>query len=230
MIGAHSYDTVCRQLAFAFRQRYPNTGSNKVRMVGFVFARPNSPLAKSEIIDSLDYFHHRSGRNIDFFCGGYGMYWEPYLDKVPDQQVVATVGGQNWLFSAEMFNRFRQEVENRTSWKYGGGVDLLLANGRYDAQTENGTVDFTSSIAMNLDKAKEEKAILSVEQFFEEIFRYAEEQSGDDPTWGFSDRMGAQLAGSAFKSLILYLLPKSIREDARKAFHFYVRDIAAAAA
>lgn len=86
-------------------------------------------------------------------------------------------------------------------------------------------LDFSSAISINLDKARSEKAINSVETFFENIFRYAEKQSGLDPTWGFSDQLGLKIAGSALKNVVLSILPKSLSGEARKAFHFTVKDI-----
>jgi hypothetical protein len=61
--------------------------------------------------------------------------------------------------------------------------------------------------------------------FFEKIFRFAEDQSGEDPTWGLSDYLGLQVAGSALKSLLLLLVPETIRAEVRKALHLYVKDI-----
>jgi hypothetical protein len=48
--------------------------TKRVRMVGLLFARSDSPLAKKEIIPSLEYFHDRSGEHIDFYCPGYASY------------------------------------------------------------------------------------------------------------------------------------------------------------
>lgn len=225
MIGAHSYATVCSNLASAFRQRYAS--SDDVRLVGLLFARPTSQLASEQIVPNLDYFHHRSANYVDFFCPGYGMYWEVFWSSVPDMEVVARVGDDNWLFSAKMFNRFREEIEREAKdWRYGGGVELILANARYDPTVVSATIDFTSAVVVDLDRATQEKAVVSVEHLFEDIIRYAESQQGADPAWGFSDHMGKRLTGSALKQLLLSILPQGLRPEARKAFHFYVRDLA----
>jgi hypothetical protein len=101
-----------------------------------------------------------------------------------------------------------------TRWKYSGGVDLILTNARYDQTRERvvnhitgrykqglAYLDFSTAIVVNLDKAKADNAILSIETFFEQIFQYAETQEGDDPAWGFSDHMAMRVTSSAFKSL-----------------------------
>jgi len=62
--------------------------------------------------------------------------------------------------------------------------------------------------------------------FFEDIFKYAEKQNGEDPTWGFSDQLGISHSGSALKRLIFSLLPKDIGKEAEKLEHFAIRDIA----
>jgi hypothetical protein len=225
MIAAHSYETVCNDLANAFRQRY--AGTDAVRLVGFLFARPTSQLAKEQIVPNLDYFHHRSANHVDFFCAGYGMYWEIFRSSVPDMEVVvARVGDNPWLFSAMLFDQFRQEIEQEAEgWTYGGGTELILANAHYDSSSESATVDFRQAIVIDLDAAIQENAITNVDHLFEEIVRYTEGQQGDDPTWGFSDRMGLNSVRRALKELLLSILPQAVRTDGRTAFYFYVRDL-----
>ena len=225
MIGAHSYATVCENLAMAFRQRYARGGA--IRLVGFLFARPSSRLAAEQIVPNLDYFHHRSADEVDFFCAGYGMYWEVFRDKVPDMQVVAKVGDRDWLFSATMFNRFRQEVEREAKkWKYGGGVELVLANAHYEPNTSSAVIDFNSAVALDLDKGLADEAFVTVEHLFEDIVRYAEKQRHDDPARGLSNALGLEIVKSLPKRVLISLLPEAVRNDARKAFHFYIKDLA----
>lgn len=224
MIPAWSYGQICRGLSFAFQNRYKKGLENYVRMVGILFARPSSLLAQAEIIPNLYYFHHRSGNHIDFFCGGYGQFWQDRRDEFPDQKVVFR-NGFEWLFSPSKFNDFRQEIESMTKWRYNGGVDLILTNAKYDKDSEKAFLDFSSAIAVNLDRAKKDGAIDNVENFFEKIFQFAENQTGNDPTWGFSTKMELKVAGSALKSVLLSLLPRALRQEVRKAIHFLVVDI-----
>ena len=65
------YDELISNLSGAFQYRYNTVSIKRVRMVGIVFARPNSPLAKSEIIPQIADWHFRSGNHIDFFFAGY---------------------------------------------------------------------------------------------------------------------------------------------------------------
>ncbi len=74
---------------------------------------------------------------------------------------------------------------------------------------------------------KEDKAIPSVERFFESIFRFAESANDLDPTWGFSDKQGLSVVGSALKRVVLSILPRGLGADYRKTEHFVIRDVAA---
>jgi hypothetical protein len=181
-------------------------------MTGLLFARPESPLAKSEIMPNMSYFNHRSGNHIDVFMAGY-------------LQVSGTITDGALEFSVPNFDEFRQEIESMTRWRYSGGVDLVLTNARLDEERGGAFLDFSSAIAINLDDAKRIGAIDTVEMFFEKIFRYAETQSGDDPTWGFSDQAGLRAAGSALIALVLSLLPASIQQEITKTAKFCVSDI-----
>lgn len=60
-------------LTRAFVERYPKGSAANVRMAGILFARPESPLAKSEIVNSIAYFNQLTADHIDFFCAGYGV-------------------------------------------------------------------------------------------------------------------------------------------------------------
>ena len=134
-------------------------------------------------------------------------------------------GSQPWLYSAECFNAFRQEIEARTSWRYGGGCELLLTNARFELASEKASLDFSSTICCQLDAMRGDQAIQSIERFFESVFRFAESANDDDPTWGFSDSQGIEVAGSALKRVVLGLLPKGLDAEYKKAEHFAVRNV-----
>lgn len=218
-----------------------------VRMLGLVFARPELPLTKQDILPHLAYYDTRSGDFITFYFAGYTKGKASTTKEL--SQSSRQFGG--WSFDIERFNLIRKEVEARSKWRYSGSVDLILTNAKLTTsvfervseeefeptyrftrdqygitkRTFRGHISWGSAICVDLQRLLNEKAIQSVPTFFEQIFRYAETQSGIDPTWGFSDQMGQTLAGSAFKRLVLSLLPKPLKADVEKAFHFVVRDI-----
>ncbi len=224
MQPALSYDELISGISYRF-QSSDGEPANQVRMVGIVFARPNSPLAKAEIIPQLNDWHFRSGQHIDFFFAGY-TYPHPIVSGyVP----VAIPGREDWLYSSELFYKFQKQIERKSKIQYSGACDLLLTNARFDQTLDRAVLDFRSTIMCQLDSMKAEKAIPSVEQFFESIFRFAEASGGSDPTWGFSDAQGLRIAGSALKQAVLSLLPKSVGEEAAKAKHFVVSSSGASA-
>ena len=225
MVPAYSYSKICEELLWYFKKQSNNGKQLEIKMVGILFARPGSPIAKRQIIPNLDYFHHRSGNNIDFFCAGYGMYWENWKDIFPDQQVVGRGQYRNWLYSTEKFNNFREEIERMSTWRYSGSVDLLLTNAKYDPINDTAFLDCSSCIVCNIEKMLGSGAILSVETFFEEIFRFAESSNDTDPTWGFSDSKGLSIGGSAFKRFVLSLLPKHFGQEVEKLEHFAIQDV-----
>ena len=81
-------------------------------IVGILFCQPDSPLGREEIVPSLDYFHHYSGKNIDFYCVGYGAYWPP---ETPAKKV-GKIGYTEWLFSSQEFSTMVKDLEIKTSW------------------------------------------------------------------------------------------------------------------
>lgn len=129
------------------------------------------------------------------------------------------------MFSAEAFDRFRQDIERRSRWRYSGEADLLLMNGERGVDVRSASLDFGSTIVCDLDRMIRDTAIHSVRRFFEDVFRFAEAIETPDPTWGFSDEMGTRTASSALKRVILSLLPKGLGGDYRCAEHFAVRDV-----
>ena len=133
-------------------------------------------------------------------------------------------GPGSWLFSSESFDQIRRRLEAETTWKYGGGVELLLTNALCHPPG-HARLEFASTIACDLEELKSKQAIASVEKFLEDVCRFAEGSSDDDPTWGLSDHLGVRSAGSALKRLALALLPKGIGGDIERAMQFAIRDI-----
>jgi hypothetical protein len=219
MIHAWDYQEVCRELANAFNYRYPVKETSGIRMVGLLFAPIEVRLAREEIVPSLEYFHHRSGNHIDFFCAGYSRY-----GFTPGERPV-TDDDPPWMFSLELFDRFRSDIEYRSRWRYSGEADLLLLNGMRSTDDKMASLDFSSTIVCDLDRMIRDKAIYSVRRFFEDVFRFAEDVRAPDPTWGFSDNMGIHTAGSALKRVILSFLPKDLGTDYCRAEHFVIRDV-----
>lgn len=89
MMPLSSYEQMLISLTNSFESRSSQSTGKIYRMVGILFTRPILPLAQSSIVPSLDYFHHRSGKNIDFFCAGYEIY--PYIESFSELTSVTSV-------------------------------------------------------------------------------------------------------------------------------------------
>lgn len=175
MIPAYTYEIICNELTNKARRSEAN-------LAGILFARPNSPLAKEEIVPNLSYFHRRSANKVHFFCCGYGAYWQPsdYEGKVK----VAQIEHADWYFSQNMFDNLRRVFESETNWKYSGATDLLLLN-LTDDRGEGSIFDFTTALKFPLEKMKSEGSICSAETFFEDVFRFADNYTGTNATIDF---------------------------------------------
>jgi len=224
MIPTFAFEELLSQVGEGFDRKYGDGGYGCSRLVGLVFARPDSPFVKSELLPHLGYWHCRSANHMDFHFAGY--HRGPARAGDPYWEVEVSIPGmpsEPWAYSHQSFDNFRSELEADSRWKYGGGAELVLLNVSRDHRGWLDT-DYSSVLSCKLDEMKSDKAITSVEGFFESIFRYAESASDSDPTWGFSDASGLKIAGSALKRLVLSLLPEKVAAHYQAAEHFAVRD------
>ena len=56
--------------------------------IGILITRPDLPTGK-QIMNSLEYFHFRTGKSVNFYLPGYGAYWTKY--DYPDGIVVTRI-------------------------------------------------------------------------------------------------------------------------------------------
>jgi hypothetical protein len=180
--------------AYAFRRR----------LLALFFTQPDAPTFRDQVKPKLDYWHFRSGHRLDFMCVGYSAAKD--------------------RFDAELFARSVQWMQARSAWQYGGESDLVLLNAVAPKNAKLLHLETDQVVSVALEHAVKEGAIRSVPYFMERVFTFAESYTGDDPAWGFSDHEGKRLAASGLKALLLSCLPKSLRKDARAAFHFCVRE------
>ena len=153
MVDAISYEEMLRKM----KEKY----GNKRRIVGILFTRPTSNLAENEILKSLNYYHHRSGEDIDFYLPGYGAYWN---NDYPDGEVVCNIDGTKWSFSTKEYAKFIEKMSKNSKWKYNGESELILV----DFVEQD--IDYSNTVSIELDQAIRDKAIVSISNFFEKIF------------------------------------------------------------
>lgn len=129
--------------------------------VGILIARPELPTGK-DILNSLEYYHFRTGKSINFYLPGYGAYWN---NDYPDSKVITTIDNVNWSFSNEMFALFIEDLEKYSKWKYSGESELLLVD------LKEGILSYEKMMQFYLDKMIRDGVIYSINQFFEDLFR-----------------------------------------------------------
>lgn len=61
----------------------------------------------------LNYYHHLSKENTNFYLPGYGAYW---YGTYPDGRVVTKIDGVEWSFSDAMFVQFIENLEEHSTW------------------------------------------------------------------------------------------------------------------
>lgn len=177
----------------------------RVRLMAILFARPSAKIVKEDILSNYDYLDIRSARHIEIVCAGYDS---------------------SMKFNENVFVKIIEGIERDTSWKYSGETDMILLNTRYDHKTGAVDLDFREVVSFSIEAALRVKAIESVPAFFESLIRFAAAHTGLDPTWGFSDSRGLEVAGSALSKAIFSLLPKGMEDEFDKAKLFVVKDVA----
>jgi len=195
--------------------------THRAKLVGILFAQPGDALVKEQVLPNLPYFHERTADNVDLFFAGYSTDSSGDADAVK----VGTIDRVKWFYSAQALSRIRAEVESSVKWRYSGGCDLLLTNARLDEDEKKVRLDFATSVICPLPEMLRIKAITSIPEFLEEIFRYAEKQDRNDPTWGLSDTPGFDKSGSILKAVVLSLLPDGVGKEAEKLVHLAAPDI-----
>lgn len=196
-------------------------GCDDKSFVGILFANPFTPYVKTEILPSIEYFHHRSEKNFDFFCCGYGAYWP--TNQYSDQTIATCIEGVNWWFSHEAFVKMVTSFEGRTKWRYSGETELLLLDVN-KSKTTNEDISIESAVVLNLEALQKNQSISSARSLFEKIIRYSKE-SGNKGAFGFSDSSGMNIAKQTLKESILGLLPDSLAKGYTSAESFAVREI-----
>ena len=79
---------------------------------------------KNIMNDSLEYFHFRTGKTINFYLPGYGAYWP--RTEYSDRKEVVEIDGVKWFFSNEKFVQYIEDLEKYSKWEYSGESELLL--------------------------------------------------------------------------------------------------------
>lgn len=189
----------------------------KSKIAALLFARPNN-FTRQELFSDLDYFHFRSGTNINLYCLG---YQPALLEELP---VIAERDDEKWSFNAQKFDNLRRRIEGETRWKYTGNAELVLFNAVYDQQSKKAFMDFSDAIAIDLQSAKENKLIYSVSELFETIFRSSENLFTENPSKELSGSLIRSSGKTSLTTMLFNLLPEKVRTETKRIYLFGTSD------
>lgn len=190
MVEAISYNDLLEEL----RNRYKENGTVTV---GLLLGNANCNFMKSNILNKINQFHHRSNHNVDFYFPGYGAYWHGCFGE---EETVSTVGGVKWLFSDKLYCEFIEELESHSKWRYSGETELILLS------FKNGELDFSEMLVFWLDKMVSDQVIYSPSNFFETVFRLFKDNNS---VYGASDMLAFKGISESIYELIKQKIPFS---------------------
>lgn len=181
--------------------------------IGILITRPDLPTGKN-ILESLEYYHYRTGKSINFYLPGYGAYWTK--KEYPDRVVVTKIAGVEWSFSSEKFVNFIEDMECNSSWEYSGESELLLI------ELKSGKLSYENVIEFYLDNMIRDKAIISIQEFFEKLFKICKDENSMKR---ISNTLGLDKAKQIATGNMMNSLPASIGEIFKQEKYFCTRNL-----
>lgn len=188
MVPAVSYQDVLRHL--------DSSHSPGNWMCGLLFAPPNSEVGGS-IVSRLDDWHHRSGRNFDFFCVGY-VDWQREEDKVPVGRLTDRDGNtRHFFYDAVAFDDIRRHASDLSGWMYSGEADLVLVNAiqreprGWHHNGPRSRLALDEIVVLDIDRIVRDRVFDSAARLMERLCQAADEATARDggiDVQGFSDK------------------------------------------
>lgn len=154
MINALTYQEMLKTI----QNNFQNKGVTD-DFIGVLLTRPDLDTGKS-ILNSLEYYHHLTGKNINFYLPGFGAYWG---DEYPDKKVVAEIESTQWYFSNKQFVLFVEDMQIYSKRLYSGETELLLICFR------DGILTYDGMLIFYLDDMLRDKVIDSIPKFFQQL-------------------------------------------------------------
>lgn len=183
--------------------------------IGILVTRPDLPSGKF-ILNSLEYFHFRTGKTLNFYLAGYGAYWPN--SEYPDGKIVSVIDGVNWSFSNQKFVQFISELEKYSKWSYSGESELLLI------ELKNGILSYKNVMLFHLDNMIRDNVIQSIHLFFEQLFRIC---ANKETMNQISNALGNNKLKQISKEKILENIPLEMGKVFMQQKYFSVKNIQA---
>lgn len=199
--------------AVTYQGMLRDISNNEVRedTIGILITRPDLEVGKN-ILGSLNYYHHATGDNINFYLPGYGAYW---YGTYSDGQVVTKIDGAEWSYSDKMFVGFIKDLEKYSTWKYLGESELLML------EYKDGRLSFDGMVRFYLDNMLRDKVIVSVDSFFQQLFRIC---TKDNSLEEISNAFGKNKLAQVTKETILHNIPSYLENVFTQEKYFCVRN------
>ena len=179
--------------------------------IGILITRPDLDGGKS-IINSLNYYHHLSGKSTNFYLPGFGAYW---YEAYPDEREVTEIDGAKWYYSDKMFVDFISDLEKYSKWQYSGETELLML------EYKDGILSFDNMMCFYLDNMLRDNVIVSVPSFFQQLFRIHNRRRA---TKDISNTLGRDKAIQITKDIILDTIPAELSELFVQEKYFSVKN------
>lgn len=180
--------------------------------VGILITRPDLETGKS-ILNSLEYYHHLTGKNVNFYLPGYGAYW---YGAYPDGKVVAEIADIQWSFSNKEFVEFIQDMEEYSKWEYSGESELLVV------RTEDGMLTYEVMIQFHIDDMLRDEVIYSIPAFFQQLSRLFNDK---DSLEEISNSLGKDKLIQTIVDKMLEKLPNSLGNIITQEKYFCVKNM-----
>ena len=187
---------------------------------GILLAPKFNKIGMDEIISKFSYLEFRTSDRINFYCAGYGGYWNDEL--FPDMELLKPFKYKDgtsipWAFSQTEFAKFVDELETKTSWRYSGGTELIILD-------EN--ADFSNAIIFKIDRMIKDEVLANSSELFEALIQTSRKPNHSVTKFSLS-AFGKQ-AGDVFIESLMELLPKglkSLKGIWTKGQHYFVNDL-----
>ena len=167
-----------------------------------------------DILNSLEYYHFRTGHSINFYLPGYGAYWTE--EEYPDGKVVTEITGVKWSFSNQRFVEFIEDMEKYSKWRYSGESDLIFA------EVKNGILSYERAIEFHLDNMLRDEEIISVNQFLEKIVRIGQEGRSMNQ---IGNKLGIDRGKQVVFDALLEKMPMHMGDVIKQEKYFCVKNI-----
>jgi hypothetical protein len=177
-------------------QKHRENFSNSLGAI--IFAPKFSKRGYDEIIQRLEYLNRRTGKNLHFYCAGYGAYQPDILDT--EKLNISIIYNETqipWTFSQGQFAQFVNDLEDETNWTYAGNNEIIILDN---------SLNFKSCIVLKLDEMIKDKIIDNPNEIIEALIQYSKKNKKIEKI--SLSELGKITTDEIIKS-ILSCLPKS---------------------